>query len=191
MKLSKILAALLVLIMALSAISCGITPETTTEETTAGKTEGTTATEQSTETEVDFDEPDVDLITIAEALELCGESGNVTEERYYIRATIKTISNPQYGSMVITDQTGEISVYGTYSSDGELTFADMDETPVKGDEVILHCILQNYNGTKEVKNARLIWFKSNAGNFDVTEYKNATIAEARDAEVGEKLLVNK
>ena len=198
MRFSKILAALLVLIMALSAISCGISPEETTEETTAGKTEETTAgktegtTEQptETETEVDFDEPNVDLITIAEALELCGDAGNITEERYYIRATVKTISNPQYGSMVIYDETGEISVYGTYSSDGELTFADMDETPVKGDEVILHCILQNYNGTKEVKNARLIWFKSNAGNFDVTDYKSATIAEARDAEVGEKLLVS-
>lgn len=186
MNLSKILAALLVLVMALSAISCGIIPEETTEETTAGKTESTT--EETTAPEEDA--PDVDLITIAEALELCGEPGNITEERYYIRATIKTITNPAYGAMVISDETGEISVYGTYSSDGELTFADIEETPVKGDEVILHCILQNYNGTKEVKNARLIWFKSNEGNFDVSEYKSATVAEARAAETGEKLLVS-
>ena len=189
MRFSKILAALLVLIMALSAISCGITPEET-EGTTAGKTEETTEVETDDKSEQGAEAPNVDLITIAQALELCGDAGNITEERYYIRATVKTISNPQYGSMVIEDATGEISVYGTYSEDGELTFAEIENTPVKGDEVILHCILQNYNGTKEVKNARLIWFKSNAGNFDVSEYKKATLAEARDAEVGEKLLVS-
>lgn len=199
MKLSRIFAALLVLIMVLSAISCGLTPtetEGTTESKTEGTTEGTTEsateskTESDTETETDVDEPNVDVISIAEALELCGEPGNITEERYYIRATVKTIVNPAYGQMVITDGTDEISVYGTYSADGSLKYSEMDETPVKGDEVILHCVLQNYNGTKEVQNARLIWFKSNAGNFDVSEYKEATIGEARAAQVGEKLLVS-
>ncbi|MBE6584047.1 MAG: hypothetical protein E7649_03565 [Ruminococcaceae bacterium] len=202
MRFSKVLAALLVLIMILSAISCDInfeetektteetTKEATTEATTETTAEGTTDQPDETETEVDYDDPQVDLITIAEALELCGNEGNITEERYYIRATVKTITNPQYGAMVIADETGEISVYGTYSSDGSLAFPEMDETPVKGDEVILHCILQNYNGTKEVKNARLIWFKSNQGNFDVSQYKTATIAEAREAATGEKLLVS-
>ena len=56
-------------------------------------------------------------ITVAAALELCGEPGNITEQRYYIRATVKTITNPAYGAMIIYDETGEISVYGTYSAD--------------------------------------------------------------------------
>ena len=34
----------------------------------------------------------------------------------------------------------------------------MEDKAFEGDEVLLHCILQNYNGTKEVKNARLIEF---------------------------------
>ncbi|MBQ4090913.1 MAG: hypothetical protein IJC64_01205 [Clostridia bacterium] len=191
MKLSRIFAALLVLIMALSAISCGLTPDET-EGTTGTNTEGTTqgTTESESETETDAGAPNLDYISIEIALDLCGDPGNVTEERYYIRGKVKTVTNPAYGAMVIQDDTGEIAVYGTYSADGSLKYSEMDEVPVKGDEVVLHCILQNYNGTKEVKNARLIWFRSNQGNFDVSNYKQATIAEARAAETGEKLLVS-
>lgn len=131
-----------------------------------------------------------ETITIAEALELCGAEGNVTEERYYIRATIKSVTNPMYGAMKIEDETGTIDVYGTYSADGELTYADLEYKPVKGDEVLLHCILQNYNGTKEVKNARLIEYVNNQGKLDVSQYVSASIAEARDAEVGDPLKVD-
>ena len=129
-------------------------------------------------------------ITVAAALELCGEPGNITEQRYYIRATVKTITNPAYGAMIIYDETGEISVYGTYSADGELPFAEIGETPKKGDEVLLACILQNYNGDKEVKNARLIEWKKNETPFDATAYTAATIAEAREADEGAKLKVS-
>ena len=92
--------------------------------------------------------------------------------------------------MIVYDATGEISVYGTYSSDGELKYSELDDQPVKGDEVLLHCILQNYNGTKEVKNARLISFVSNQGNIDLSSYKSATVAEAREASEGENLRVS-
>ena len=129
-------------------------------------------------------------ITVAAALELCGEPGNITEQRYYIRATVKTITNPAYGAMIIYDETGEISVYGTYSADGELPFAEIAETPKKGDEVLLACILQNYDGDKEVKNARLIEWKKNETPFDATAYTAATIAEAREADEGAKLKVS-
>ncbi|MBO5682773.1 MAG: hypothetical protein J6S10_02240 [Clostridia bacterium] len=131
-----------------------------------------------------------DTITIAEALALCGDPGNITTERYYIRATVKTVKNAQYGQMVIEDETGEISVYGTYSADGALTYAQLEYQPVKGDEVLLHCILQNYNGTKEVKNARLIEYVNNQGNIDISDYTAASISEARAAEAGENLKVS-
>ena len=126
-------------------------------------------------------------ITIAEALTLCGESGNVTTERYYIRATVKTISNAAYGAMTIVDETGEIPVYGTYSADGALTFPELSAQPARGDEVILHCILQNYKGTKEVKNARLIGFKE--VEADISEYEAMTVADAREAEAGELIIL--
>ena len=146
MKLSRIFAALLVLIMALSAISCGLTPdetEGTTGTNTEGTTQGTTESESESETETDAGAPNLDYISIEIALDLCGDPGNVTEERYYIRGKVKTVTDPAYGAMVIQDDTGEIAVYGTYSADGSLKYSEMDEVPVKGDEVILHCILQN------------------------------------------------
>ena len=129
-----------------------------------------------------------ETITIAQALELCGESGNITTERYYIRAKVDTILNPAYGQMVISDETGSIEVYGTYSADGEIGYAAMTDKFYKGDEVLLHCILQNYNGTKEIKNARLIDFKK-AEKSEVNEkdYKAMDIVDARAAAKGEKV----
>ena len=96
------------------------------------------------------------IITVAEALELCGEPGNLTTERYYVRGIVKTVTNPTYGAMVIYDETGEIAVYNTSSADGSVVYPDMESKPVKGDEVLLYCTLQNHNGTKEIKSAWLI-----------------------------------
>ncbi len=124
------------------------------------------------------------VLTIAEALELCGEPGNLTTERYYIRGIVQTVTNGQYGAMVIADETGSISIYGMYSEDGSIGYAQFEYKPVKGDEVLVHCILQNYNGTKEIKNARLIEYKNNQSEIDVSQYTAATITEARDAEKG-------
>ena len=157
--------------------------------------EATTATppqpeETTTEGNTEVIEPG-SVVTIAQALELCGQPGNVTTDRYLIRATIKSISNSQYGSMVITDATGEIAVYGTYGGEnGEIYFNNLDPMPNKGDEVLLSCILQNYNGTKEVKNAWLVELVPGENTVDLTQYKKATIAEARDAEAGTKVIVS-
>ena len=131
-----------------------------------------------------------DVITIAEALELCGESGNITTERYYIRGTIVSIDNANYGKLTIQDATGTISVYGTYSEDGSINYSAMTEKPFKGDEVLLHCILQNYNGTKEVKNARLIEFKKVEVQVNTADYQDMSIADARTAAEGTKIKVD-
>ena len=129
---------------------------------------------------------DNEIITVEEAIEICNSLGNdeVTSERYLIRATIKTVTNTAYGAMVIMDETGEISVYGTYSEDGAIGYADMAEKPVKGDEVLLSCTLQNYGGTPEVKNARLIEFTHVEVEIDPSLYTEMTIAAAREAELG-------
>ena len=176
----RLLALLLVSLMLMTGalVSCTVDP------TNPYQTNPETTPETDPETD-----PQDETITIAEALALCGEPGNVTEERYYIRATVKSIKNAQYGQMVIEDATGTIEVYGTYSADGSLTYPELDYQPVKGDEVLLHCILQNYNGTKEVKNARLIEYVNNQGSIDVSDYTAATVAEAREAEAGATLKV--
>ena len=176
----RLLALLLVSLMLMTGalVSCTVDPTNPYQ----------TNPEINPETDPETD-PQYETITIAEALALCGEPGNVTTERYYIRATVKSIKNAQYGQMVIEDATGTIEVYGTYSADGSLTYPELDYQPVKGDEVLLHCILQNYNGTKEVKNARLIEYVNNQGSIDVSDYTAATVAEAREAEAGATLKV--
>ncbi|MBQ2806436.1 MAG: hypothetical protein IJF08_05240 [Clostridia bacterium] len=167
--------------------------EDTTEpgEDTTAPDEDTTEPETSTEEETtEPDEPEIQVITIAQALELCGEEGNITTERYYIRATVVSITNAAYGAMVIADETGEISVYGTYSADGEINYSAMEDKPYRGDEVLLHCILQNYNGTKEVKNARLIEFTHVEPDVDFSQYTDMSVADAREAEIGTKIKVD-
>ncbi len=131
-----------------------------------------------------------DIITIAKALELCGESGNITTERYYIKGEVVAITDGRYGSMTVKDETGTISVYGTYSADGSISYADMADKPYKGDTVILHCILQNYNGTKEVKNARLISFEKGNNEVNAKDYTDMSVAEAREAAEGTKIKVD-
>ena len=199
----RVMAALMAMLMLLSVglVACDKTPDTnedTTASTTDAPTEETTETpseetteENTTEDGTQGNEPEVEItvITIAEALELCGEPGNITTERYYIRGIIQTIKNGSYGQMVIADDTGSIDVYGTYSADGSLTYTQLEYQPVKGDEVLLHCILQNYNGTKEVKNARLIEYKNNQSEIDVSQYTSATITEARAADKGANLKI--
>lgn len=138
--------------------------------------------------DVDDWESKYQIISIAKALELCGESGNVTTERYYVRGTVVSVDKPQYGAMTITDGVDTIYVYGTYSEDGSVGYADMESKPYKGDEVLLYCILQNYEGTKEIKNARLIDFKpADKGDIDESDYTEMTVAEARDAAEGTKI----
>ena len=124
-------------------------------------------------------------ITVAEALALCAPT--VTAERYYIRATVDTVSNSEYGEMTISDETGTIYVYGTYSFDGELKFPQIDSTPVKGDEVVLHCTLQKYNDKDEVQNARLVGFKHTP--IDESQFTAMSVEDAREAEDGAPIIL--
>ena len=196
----RILILLLVLAMTLTVLA-GCNENNTTDPTDASTDAPTIdePTEKPTEEPTDSNEgeeddeddwAEYDTITIAEALELCGEPGNLTTERYYIRATIISVDNPQYGQMTIGDETGTIMVYGTYSADGEINYSAMADKPYKGDEVLLHCTLQNYNGTKEVKNARLIAFKHVDVEINESDYTDMSIADAREAEIGTKIKID-
>ena len=130
------------------------------------------------------EEPKYEVISIEKALELCGEPGNVTTERYYIRGAIESITNPAFGAMIITDGTYSISVYNTAG------YADMAEKPYKGDEVLLHCILQNFDGKKEIMAADLIEFKRAEIEVDESQYTDMSIADAREAAEGTKVKVD-
>ena len=128
------------------------------------------------------------IITVQDALELCGDVGNITTERYYLLVTIDSVLNANYGEMNVSDETGSIYVYGAYNEDGTVGYAQMEDKPYKGDTVLLYCILQNYNGKKEVKNAYIIDFE-HAVVEDDGSYEQMTVAKARDAAAGEKVKV--
>lgn len=125
-------------------------------------------------------------VTIAEAIALCEEEGYVSEERYVITATVESIDHPTYGQMTISDSTGSISVYGSYSADGETRYGDMDadQKPYAGDTVVLSCILQNFNGKKEVKSAWILSYTHNEPDIDENDYQTMTVRQARSAQKG-------
>ena len=121
-------------------------------------------------------------ITIADAL---ANAALVDETvRFYITATVQSIKNPAYGEMYIEDATGEIYVYGCYSEDGSIGYAAMEDKPYKGDTVTLYVTINVYNGTAQVKNARIISFTHNEIEVNEADYTEMTVAEAREATDG-------
>ena len=127
-------------------------------------------------------------LTIAEilALPLTEEE---TAQKYIVRATIESVTNAQYGAMVITDETGSISVYNTKNADGT-DYAAMEDKPYKGDSVVLSCTVHAFNGEAEIKQAYIVEFAHAEITIDPAEYTEMTIAEARDAETGAKVKVS-
>lgn len=110
--------------------------------------------------------------------------GSATTERYYVRATIKSIDDAGFGSMTIEDSTGTLSVYGTYSSDGAKRYSELDEKPVKGDTVLLYGTIQNYkNKTPEIKSGWIIEFTKGIPSWSEDDYTEMTIGAAREAAV--------
>ena len=127
-----------------------------------------------------------DTITIEEAMAIAGKVD--LNNRYIIEATVKSIVNSAYGQMIIEDETGEISVYGSYNADGTVGYSAMEDKPFKGDTVVLSCTLQDFNGTKEIKSAWILEFEH--ATFDESQYTAATVAEARAADKDAKLKVS-
>ena len=128
------------------------------------------------------------VITVEQALAIAAVNEEPTTERYYIKATVSTITNYKFGAMIIEDTTGSISVYGTYSEDGSLTYPQMTEKAYKGDEVLLSCTLNIFDGTLQVKNARLIKFTP--VTIDQTDYAETSISDARELNEGDKVKVS-
>ncbi|MCM1131606.1 MAG: InlB B-repeat-containing protein [Roseburia sp.] len=129
------------------------------------------------------------IVTCAEATKLCEPEGYSSTERFYIRGTVDKISNPTYGEMTISDETGSLYVYGTYSSDGKLRYSELEEKPYAGDEVFLSGLLKNFKGQAELSSAWIIEFKHVEEEFDESDYTKMTIAEARTAAKDAKIIL--
>ena len=176
-----------VLLMVAILVSCGDVETTDSAEPSTSTTEPASST---TEPKGDEQKPEYETITVAEALALCTTEGADLTKRYYLRVTIDAISNPTYGQMTVSDSTGSIGVYGSYSADGETRYSEMTDKPYKGYEVVISCLLQNYNGTAEVKSAWIVEFKAPEIDVDTTNYTDMTALAAREAVLGTKIKVD-
>ena len=127
-------------------------------------------------------------ITIEQATIICNQTeGAPTTERYYIAAKIDSVKNPAYGQMTVSDATGTIDVYGSYSADGEIGYASLEEKPYAGDWVLIYCTLQTFNGAPEVKSAWIIDYST--VEEDISDYTEMSIADAREAATGTKAVI--
>ena len=103
-------------------------------------------------------EPDTEL-TIAEAIALgASKEHNVyTAGWYYVTGVITEVYNTQWGNMYITDGEGNtLTIYGSYSADGELRYDAMDVKPVAGDTVTIYGMVGQYNGNPQIKNGWIV-----------------------------------
>lgn len=131
-------------------------------------------------------------LTLTKANELAGTNESFTTvEKYYVEATIESIQNVDWGNMYITDGTTTLHVYGFYNADGTVLYGELTERPVVGDKVVLYGVL-GFKFEGEMKNAWMIEFERQEINpdIDLEEYKEFTIAEARNKPIDEKVIIN-
>ena len=129
-------------------------------------------------------------ITIAQAIQIATAAGDTaTTDRWIIKATVKTVSNPTYGEMTITDGKDELYVYGSYDKDGVKRYSELTDKPVAGDSITLSVNLSLFNGTPQVKAGWIQEFTHNAPDINPADYPVATLDEARDAVAGTKVKI--
>ncbi len=133
-------------------------------------------------------------LTIKEALELGAskEHNTYTDEKYYVTGLVLTVYNTQYGNMYIADEEGNtLTLYGTYSADGETSYGEMESKPDEGDTVTIYGKVGQYSGTAQIKNGWIIDFT--AGELDVedTDPEADSVLSIKDAiALGESKLHN-
>lgn len=172
----KLLALLLAAVLCVSCLAaCNQQPDPTDPTNSTDPTDPT--------------DPAPAEMTVAQLLALPLADGETSVEEYIVRATVETISNAQYGAMWICDDTGSISVYNSKNADGSQGYADMADKPFKGDKVVLRCIVQNFKGTMEIKQAYIVSFEHVTGVDDPSQYTEMTLSAAREAVTGTKVKV--
>lgn len=188
----KFLSLFLSVLSCATLVSCGEGNKTSAPSNTGNVTTPSTPSTPSApsskpstdENNSSKNEDEKKIYTIAELIAMMPSDGSATTERYYVRATIKSIDDAGFGSMTIEDSTGTLSVYGTYSADGAKRYSELDEKPVKGDTVLLYGTIQNYkNKTPEIKSGWIIEFTKGIPSWSEDDYTEMTIGEAREAAV--------
>lgn len=126
-------------------------------------------------------------LTIEQILALPLNEGEISTERYYVTATVSTVSKKWYGEMYLNDSTGSVKVFNSLNADGTVKYENMTDKPLKGDTVKMLVNVENYNGTIELKNAWIVDFTHNV--LDQSAFTEMSIEEARNTAVGTKIKV--
>lgn len=171
----------------------GTNASSSSEEADASTSQQSSSSESSSSSSIASGEENwadtYDLKTIAELKTLAAGLSEPSAERYYVAATIDKVTNPSFGEMVISDETGTLDVYGTYSADGEKRYSELDEKPVAGDKVLLYGNLQEFKGEAEIYSGWIIDFVHVAPSIDPDDYELSTLEEAHAAKEGTTLKV--
>lgn len=188
----KFLSLFLSVLSCATLVSCGEGNKTSAPSNTGNVTTPSTPSTPSApsskpstdENNSSKNEDEKKIYTIAELIAMMPSDGSATTERYYVRATIKSIDDAGFGAMTIEDLTGTLYVYGTYSSDGVKRYSELDEKPVEGDTVLLYGTIQKFQSkTPEIKSGWIIEFKKGTPSWSEDDYTEMTIGEAREAHV--------
>ena len=91
--------------------------------------------------------------------------------------------------MTVFDETGEIMVYGTRGSDGKTYYENLEDKPFTGDDILLYANVQEFKGIPEIQQGWIIEVHHNEDEFDITDYTEKSISEAR--EEGKVLIIQK
>lgn len=123
-------------------------------------------------------------IEMAKAIEITSALPNEqkTDEKYYLKGAVKSISNTTYGNMTITDGTDTFDIYGLYSADGSIRYDQMEPRPVVGDTVYTYGVFHRFNNTHEMSDAWLVKMKEGElpGGDDFDDYDEVSISDARN-----------
>lgn len=132
-------------------------------------------------------------VSISEALNIGKdlEHSTSTTTKYFVNGKIKSISNAEYGNMIITDGENDLSIYGVWELGKNKRYDELSEKPIIGDIVYLYGPVQRFNETIEIKDSELIRFHADTTEpgFDINDYKDVTINEARLEDIDSKVLI--
>lgn len=197
----KKLSLLFLTVFALSLGACSSdapSEESQNKTTSSGTTDvssliESSSNEQQSSSSSDSSEESVDItyLTVSEAVALANEVGEEgTAQKEYVTGIVKSISNPNYGEMYITDGTSDLYIYGVYSSDGSKRYPELEEKPYTGDEVFLYGQIKTYKGSPEMGASWLQKMVSHQGEIDINDYISSTILAAREAAEGSKVKIS-
>lgn len=179
-------------LLSLAAVSCGQKEESVSS--TPIFSDGSDPISDSSEITKPSESTESESVTettysVSDAIDLATLAGDEGATAYAVKATIKSITNYYYGQMYLTDGTNELYVYGARGADGVQYFDKLDYVPQVGDTIVIKGVLQTYKGEPQMKVGSILSVEKTHEIKSDEGYTAKTIAEARKAEVGEKIKV--